>query len=419
MNMLSNQTQHTAERDIVIVGAGILGAAVAWHLGQLGQGHRVVVLERQMPMAGATSRAAALVTLLRGDRAQIRMAQETLAAIRQFELKERGCVGHHPCGSLHVVPGGLASSLEPQIAACQELGVDVHWVDRDVAMQRAPWLTMAPDAAVLHVPDDSYVDPFQLGMAYLREAQRAGVQLRTGTAATGIGMHKGAACGVETAQHGWVRASTVVLAAGAWTNVLSAAVGVPLPMAAVRSQYWMTASRPDVPRDGPIVFLPEIKAYARPEVGGLLFGLREAHSVAVDARVLPADLAGFEFDADDSNGWESLNAGSDALARYWPGLHDAEIAHYVSGPSNYTLDGKLLVGPSQAVPGLWIASGCNGSGITFSAGIGRLLAEKILGRTPTFVDGHSMDIQRHGVFDPFDGAFIAACAAARSGKTTG
>jgi 4-methylaminobutanoate oxidase (formaldehyde-forming) len=408
-----------AGRDIVIVGAGILGAALAWQLAQQGQGHRVMVLERSMPMAGATSRAAALVTLLRRDGAKIQMAKETLAAIAHFEQQERGCVGHHPVGSLHVVPPDLLEAFEAQVLACTNAGVNVRWVDHAYAKARAPWLQVPPDSRVLWVQDDCYVDAYQLGMAYLRRAQASGVRLQMQTPVRKICVQGDTITGVETQAGAFIPASSVVVAAGAWSNVLTVPVGVPLPMAAVRSQYWITAPSPNIAADGAIVFLPEIKAYARPEMGGLLFGLREARSVVVDSRELPADLSGFVFDPHDPQGWESLSEGATTLAQYWPGLGEARMAHYVTGPSNYTVDGQLLAGNTSRLPGLWVVSGCNGSGITFSAGLGRLLSEQILGVTPSFVDGAPMAVQRGGDLDPFDPACMAACADARAGKATG
>ena len=409
----------TPARDIVIVGAGILGAAIAWQLGRLGQGQRVLLVDRSLPMAGSTSYAAALVTLLRRDATQIRMAQETLAAIAYFTQFLPEAVGHHPVGSLHVVPAHLSEVFSDLEAIAAHLGVRMRWVTPSQAQARAPWLHIPQGSRVLHVLDDCYVDPYQLGMAYLREAQRAGVQLALQAHVTKLCTRDGAIVGVETDRGETIEAPTVVLAAGPWTNTLAFAAGVPLPMAAVRSQYWITAESASVTRDGAIVFLPEIRAYLRPEVGGLLFGLRESRSAVVDARSLPADLSGFAFNPEDSDGWDSLIVGAPALSKYWPGFAEAQICHYVNGPSNYTLDGQLVVGPVPKIKGLWVASGCNGSGITFSAGIGRLVSEQILGTTPTYVEGTPMAPQRCGAFDPFSPNFMAACAAARASKSNG
>jgi sarcosine oxidase subunit beta len=406
-------------RDIVIVGAGILGAAVAWQLARMGAGGRVLLLERDMPMAAATSRAAALVTVLRDDVQLVRMAQETLAAIHHLEQTMGDPVGLHPVGSLHVVPAHLRDRYDRQVAQCVAAGARMQWVPASYARQRAPWLVVPQDAQVLHCMDDCYVDPYQLGMAYLRHAQRAGAQLRLQAPVDALLTEQGRVTGVQLASGECIAAPAVVVAAGAWSNALTVAQGVPLPMAAVRSQYWITAPAQDVAPDGAIVFLPGIRAYVRPEVGGLLFGLREAHSVAVDARLLPSDLSGFSFDQADPEGWNALVEEGRALAPYWPGLDSAHIAHHVTGPSNYTTDGQLIVGAADALAGLWLATGCNGSGITFSAGVGRLLAEHILGSGPPFVDASRMAVQRLGDFNPYDPAFIQSCAQARSGKATG
>lgn len=406
-------------RDIVIVGAGIIGAALAWQLARAGHGQRVLVLERGLPMAGSTSRAAALVTLLRSDPAQIAMAQETLAAIAHFEAQAPGAVGHHPVGSLHVVLRAQLPAFRTQLAVCSALGVRTQWVDAAYASARAPWLHIPADADVLQVQDDCYVDAYQLGMAYLQAAQQGGVQVRLQTPVARLAVQGNTVCGVELPGGERVAARQVVVAGGAWSNLLTTPAGVSLPMAPVRSQYWITAPALAIPRDSAIVFVPAIKAYARPEVGGMLFGLREAHSAVADARQLPLDLEGFAFDTQDPNGWNSLAEGASALQTYWPGLEQAPVAHYVSGPSNYTVDRQLVLGKASTLAGLWVASGCNGSGITFAAGMGQVLAQQLLGLAPPWLDSSPMAVQRHGSFDPFDAAFLSACAAARSGKATG
>lgn len=406
-------------RDILIVGAGIVGAAVAWQLARMGHGHRVLVLDRGLPMAGSTSRAAALVTLLRSEPMQIAMAQETLAAIGHFERLMPGSVGHHPVGSLHVVTREQLPAFRAQLDTCSALGIRTQWVDASYARDRAPWLHVPPDADILHVQDDCYVDAYQLGMAYLQAAQKGGVALQLQTPVTRLDVRERILCGVELSGGECIAASHVVVAAGSWSNLLTTPAGVPLPMAPVRSQYWITAPSLAIPHDSAIVFMPAIKAYARPEVGGLLFGLREAHSAVADARHLPQDLEGFAFDTLDPQGWNNLAQGATALEAYWPGLEHAPIAHYVSGPSNYTIDRQLILGAASTLPGLWVASGCNGSGITFAAGMGRLLAQQLLGSDPPWLDGTHMAPQRFDSFDPYDTAFLSACAAARSGKATG
>ena len=150
----------------------------------------------------------------------------------------------------------------------------------------------------------------------------------------------------------------------------------------------------------------------------MLFGLREQRQRVADPRTLPADLSGFVFDPNDADGWANLAEGSDELTPYFPALTTLGMAHYLTGPSNYTPDGQLVAGAAPGINGLFVASGCNGSGISFSGGVGRLLGELIRG-SATFVDPLLCAPGRHGDFDPYSPDFLAACAAARAQKTSG
>jgi 4-methylaminobutanoate oxidase (formaldehyde-forming) len=194
-------------------------------------------------------------------------------------------------------------------------------------------------------------------------------------------------------------------------------LGVGLATAPVRSQYWITESDPAFPRRHPVVVLPDANAYTRPELGGLVIGLRERRSVSVDPRALPADTTGFAFD-DDPHGWNALAEGSDRLQRFLPALEHVGIRHHIAGFSTYTPDGRPILGPVDGVDGLLVASGCCGAGIAISGGVGFVLAELACGRRPS-IDLAPFRNDRFGAVDPYDPAFRQRCAAARSNKSAG
>ncbi len=405
------------ERDIVIVGGGIFGAAVAYELARHGLGERVLVLERLQPAAGATSRAAALVTMVRDDPGQIALARQTFHTISELEQEYGEDIGRRTVGALHVAPASHLAALQARAAGAAAHGIACTWPEKTAALARAPWL--APDSFdhALFFPDECYVEPYLFATALLRAAISLGVRSEMAEVAR-IVVDAGAVRGVELADATQRPASVVVNAAGAWANRLSVDLGLPLPMAPVRSQYWISEPAPIFPRDGAIVLLPAIRSYARPEVGALLFGIRERQPAVADARTLPADLAGFVFDPDDADGWANLAEGADELAPCFPALNTLGIAHYLTGPSNYTPDRQLVVGAAPKIAGLFVASGCNGSGISFAGGVGRLVGELIRGVAP-FVDPQPSAPGRRGDFDPYAPEFLAACAAARAGKTSG
>lgn len=406
------------QRDILIIGCGIFGAAIAWSLGRRGLGQRVLIVDRQPAASAATSRAAGLVTQVRTDPALQALAGETLAAIELLKTHFGEDVGCHHVGALHIGPQTQQAALAHMLTVCTAAGIRGQWLDKAQVLAQSPWL--APEAfdVAAYFPDECFVDPYLLSSAYLRGAQQMGAQLRLDTRVAHIQHHAGAVTGIALEDGSVVPASTVINAAGAWSNLLSVPLGLPLPMAPVRSQYWITERSPELTCGGPIVFMTDIRAYARPEVGALLFGARESTPAVAHPHELPENLQGFVFDRADPDGWSNLAQAFEPLCRYFPALERLGIAHYITGPSNYTPDGQPIVGASSSIRGLLVASGCNGSGITYSAGVGRLIAELVCGDVP-FVDASRLDPARALQIDPFDPAFLQTCAQARATKSTG
>lgn len=413
------------DRDILIIGGGIFGAAIAFYLARRGQGKRVQILERGQPAGGATSRAAALVTLVRDDPAQIHLAQETFRAIEILEREFGECIGRHTVGALHAAPRSHADALRARAAHCAAFGIASEWLEdasaHAAAARLAPWLAHEAFDVAVYYPDECYVEPYLFSTAYQRVAGQLGVSTRLNADVVAIEHANGQVSGVRLADGEFLPARIVINAAGAWANLLSVPTGLPLPMAPVRSQYWISEPAACFPRDGAIVLLPAIRAYARPEVGALLFGVREQRPAVADPRSLPADLAGFVFDENDPDGWANLAEGAEPLLPYFPRLESLGIAHYLTGPSNYTIDNQLILGPHPTLSGLFIASGCNGSGISFSGGVGRLLAEWVCDEPVLLSPELALGLApgRHGNFDPYTPEFLAACTFARANKSSG
>jgi 4-methylaminobutanoate oxidase (formaldehyde-forming) len=402
--------------DVVIIGGGILGLSVAWHLTRT-DGVRVVVIERQSLASQATGRAAALLTLGRTDARFTRLVQRTFAAIEELGSALGAPLPLHRYGSLSVTTTAAGRrGLQALIDGATSAGVSVETVRAADAGRIVPWLTVTEDAACAFCPDDAFIDPYLLASSYGTAARQAGATIVSGTAVTGLSVAAGGASGVSTTA-GTIAAPVVVVAAGAWSNLVAASVGTSVPMAPVRSQYWITMPDARFPRQHPCVSLPDARAYTRPELGALLFGIREANSVSLDPRHLPEDTQGYAF-ADDPDGMASLEDGLPPLRRHLPALDDVGIRAYVTGFSTYTPDGLPAFGTAAGIAGLLFAGGCSGAGIAISGGVGLALAELALGRTPGLaIDPFRCD--RFGAVDPFDPTFRARCAAARSNKRTG
>lgn len=267
------------------------------------------------------------------------------------------------------------------------------------------------------MPEDAFQDAYVLANSYARCASRRGVKIWQNAEVTNI-HHKGAR--IEGVQLGETSISSpiVIDAAGAWANLLSLKLGIPLPMAPVRSNYWITETNPLLfPPEQPITILPDASAYARPETGALLFGLREKTSAHFHPQELPADLHGFTF-GDPEDKWSILVDQGPKLHRFFPEFDKIGIAHYISGVSTYTPDGLFILGNLSEMEGFYAATGCSGAGVAASGGMGRAIAELVSGQSP-FCSLDSFRIDRFGKIDPLSTSFRQICADARSNKTSG
>jgi 4-methylaminobutanoate oxidase (formaldehyde-forming) len=184
-----------------------------------------------------------------------------------------------------------------------------------------------------------------------------------------------------------------------------------------RSHYWLTVPDGTGTQRHPNLMLPDFGAYFRPETGGMLVGVREAVSRTFDGRRLPADMDGLPLH-DEAADNDLLADGLAAIRPHAPAIDGWRFRHHIAGLSTYTPDGKLVLGGFPGVEGFIVATGCCGSGVALSGGIGALVADLILGR-PGFVDPAPFRPDRFGAADPSSAEFQARAAAARAGKGRG
>jgi 4-methylaminobutanoate oxidase (formaldehyde-forming) len=410
-----NGPQTSPSADVIIIGAGVLGCSVAYHLARAGL--KPLVLERGGIAQAATSRAAGLLSRARSKPFLLPLVRQTYEDLRDLEVETGASLGVRTTGSLYVGVSETAIRAHRQLmATAAAQGELVHRLTPPEALDLVPWLHLLGGEEIHYMPEDAFMDGYALGSGYARAARNRGARILEGQAVEAILTGRQRVAGVRTAA-GSIASPVVVDAAGAWANLLAQAAGAAIPMAPVRSQYWITSPDRRFSRNMPFMILPDARAYARPEGEGLLFGFREAQSVFADPRDLPDDLQGHVV-AGDANGWASLEEGAAAFQRFLPWFGELEIAHYVSGYSTYVPDGLLAVGPLAEPAGLYSAAGCSGGGVAMAGGVGRALAQMITGSAPAF-DLGPHDPARFGAFDPFSPGWGRRCADARSHKTTG
>ena len=440
---------------VAIIGAGLLGSSTAFHLANMLRRSKsiseVLVFDKNVPGECATSQSAGLVVHVSNCLHKTAFVCQT---IRQ-DLRALGLENDFvQTGTIRVAVSEESKRkllLETEIA--RAANVSCGLLDAREAKELVPWLRVDADATLCHVVDDGWIDPQVLCGAYLRSAREMGVSVRYGeeyqvsdvlSESTARGRR---VVGVRLASNEVVSADAVIDATGTWGGLVSRPKQG-LPMAPTRSHYWTidSTSVDSFPAKHPNVILPDGGGfYTRSSAvpGTFVLGLQEsaATSRTWDARRVPvdgrtqADMA--STDAGQAQGL--LLDRFEELASFMPDIETAELRHYTAGMSTYTIDGKYLVGAHSALEGLFTLTGCNGSGLSVSGGIGKFLAahvDSMLATESTGADGWSKRLAearandpRISMFDPeridgrlhdrfsfFDSAFRTDCARSRTKK---
>jgi sarcosine oxidase subunit beta len=402
--------------NVVVIGGGIFGNSIAYYYTRNNPGKKIVVLERNELCNSATSRAAALVTRIRSKKHFVPLSLETYKVIAEMEQQLGESMDMKHVGVMHVAASETnVIALDELMKVAEEFSQPAEYISNEEAHKKSPWLKTDEVKRVGYMPGEAYCDPYLLGTFFARCAKINGADIRQGIEVTEVIMDGDTAVGVKTTQ-GAIYADVVIIAAGAWSPIFAKQAGIGLPMAPVRSQYWITEKNVIFPVNSPIVLLPDAQAYARPEGGSLLFGIREKKSLSASPLSLPSDLSEFCFSED--KGMQDLNEVIARLARFFPKVYDIGLKYYLAGFSGYTPDNNLSMGAAPGVKNLLLATGCVGAGISISGGVGLAFAEMAAGRPNPF-DFSPFSIERFGDVDPFSKEWLDRCAMARSTKVSG
>jgi len=357
--------------EVVVVGGGVIGTSIAYHLTKAGVGD-VLLLERHQLTAGTTWHAAGLITTAGfTDETTLWMADYSRGLYERLEAETGLATGFLPIGHLHLATDEARwEAMRREHAFQTGFGVESHLVDAAEVARHWPMARVDDVVGAIWNPDDGRANPADVTQSLARGARIGGATIRQGVGVTGLRVVDGRVVGVDT-DEGPVEAETVVLACGMWTGDLAATAGVNVPLQAAEHYYLLTEPFDGCHRDLPVIEDPARYGYYREEGGGLLVGLFEPVAAAWRPEGVPADAAFVSLDPD----WDRLGPFVEAAMARIPALADVGIKQLFCGPESFTSNLHPHLGPVPEVEGLWVAAGLNSLGILLGGGVGAVMAE--------------------------------------------
>lgn len=361
----------------IIVGGGIWGLSTAYHLARSGA-HGVMVLERNGELAAETTpQAAGLVGQIRSGRALIGAIQYALELFGRLTGEAGQDIGFRQTGSLFVaLDNQRMEAFGRQLDFARQNGVAAEWAGPSEMRRLAPALEDSRVQGGYFVSEDGYVQPQRLALAYGTVAKELGVRMELETAVRGLEIKDGKVSGVHTSK-GFYEAPQVVITAGPWSGLLAKSIGYQAPMQPIRHQRVRTVPVRGIPEHHPVVRVPDLSCYLRPEQGGYLYGFFEPQPMSFNLESKP-DLKTAEIEPPA----EVMSEARRRLASVFPILEELEVVERNQGLTTFAPDGCYLLGPVPGVQGLFFSSGCAALGIAGSAAVGRWLANWMLKGDP-------------------------------------
>ena len=375
---------------VVIIGGGVAGTSIAYHLTRLGWTD-VLLVDRGELTSGSTFHSAGLVAQLRNSVSHTRMMMFG-AELYPTLAEETGVdPGWHQVGTLHLASSPYRmEALARQAGWAKSFGLPVEIVSTEEAVERFPLIDASHVLGAQFVPTDGHIDPTGLTLSFAAGAKTAGARVRTGERVEEITVREGRVHGIVT-DHGAIEAEVVVNAGGIWAHELGRLAGVEIPVVPMEHQYLITRPIEGVRADFPTLRDPDNLVYVREEVGGLVVGGYERNPDPWHVHdPIPQDFNHRLL----SEKWERFESIADGAFRLIPALQTTEINRFINGPEAFTPDDDFILGETE-IAGFFVAAGFCAHGVTGAAGIGRWTAEWIVEGEPS-MDLSKMDIRRFG-----------------------
>jgi 4-methylaminobutanoate oxidase (formaldehyde-forming) len=373
----------------VVIGGGVGGTSIAYHLTELGW-RDIVLVDRAGLTSGSTFHSAGLVGQLRSSTTLTRMMMYGADLYRRLTAETGVDVAWHEVGSLRLASSAARlEELQRQVGWARTFGLPLELLGTAEAHRLFPLFDPADVLGAVFLPTDGWLDPSNLAFALAAGARSRGARVLTEHRVTGIEVSSGRVTGVIT-DRGEIRADVVVNAGGMFAPEIGRLAGVTVPIIPMAHQYLLTKAIPGVRPDLPTMRDPDNLVYFREEVGGLCMGGYERDPAPWSLEGVPPDFNGRLLPPD----WPRFAEIMAGAVRRVPAIADAEVTRLINGPEAFTPDNEFILGESE-VRGFFVAAGFCAHGIAGAGGIGQQLAQWIVGGEPE-MDLWKMDIRRFG-----------------------
>ena len=377
------------QAQVVVVGGGIIGASIAYHLTKRGVSD-VLVLEQGQLTGGTTWHAAGLVSQLKSTHSLTKLATYSTRLFEELEDETGQATGYRAPGSISVASDSERwEELLRGISMASTVGVEIREIGMDELREMVPLLRTDDLVGALYIPKDGQTSPVDTTMALAKGARNGGATIVEGIAVARL-LKDGDRCvGIETEDNQIVNAETVVMAAGMWTRHLAETIGVNVPLQACEHFYIVTEPLEGAERGMPIVRDPTNYTYFKEETGKIMAGFFEPQAKIWNLDGIPRDFCFGTLPED----WDHIGPIFEAACRRMPALSEAGLQLFFNGPEAFTPDGTFYLGESPEMDRCFVAAGFNSVGIQTAGGAGWVMADWIIDGYPP-MDLSGVDIRR-------------------------